>query len=99
PTVIYSLSLHDALPILHREDYVEIWRRAELSCGPQLLYQFFEWQILVGVRLQRCLSNRGHELAERHSPGHSRTQHQRVDEESDQDRKSTRLNSSHVSIS
>src|SRR5437868_13072188 len=73
PTVIYTLSLHDALPICdHRRQRLRDHGRSTASPIPAVLYH------------QRRARNRTGPMGQ---PWHH------------QDRKSTRLNSSHVSIS
>src|SRR5689334_24799802 len=73
-TEIYTLSLHDALPISHRPPSPRTWRGGQ------------------GVRL-RCLLFRGEQEREHDQD------HQRHERRVEPDRKSTRLNSSHSSIS
>src|SRR5207249_10536307 len=97
-TNIYTLSLHDALPIL--------------LCSPEFIYleekpgwlddyalasrlAFFLWNSPPDDELRRCAEK--HEL---HEPDVLRAQTERLlADPKSRDRKSTRLNSSHVSIS
>src|SRR5699024_11593359 len=86
PTAVHTLSLHDALPILLRA--VSSKRRAALQIHPIQ-------QVLCGL----CPQDQSH-----HAPGtQARRDHAGglggPDGSSGGDRKSTRLNSSHVSIS
>src|SRR3712207_7177102 len=78
-TEIYTLSLHDALPIYREDEEVEV--REEARVAPVAAH------VRGRVQVDERRDARDHEDHE---------QRQRVDEE---DRKSTRLNSSHANIS
>src|SRR5699024_12148056 len=92
-TGIYTLSLHDALPILESvEFYAELLYKAKMLGGPkefdqatvQKLYEIRRKMGLSGKHpADLCLNKNGKNC---HNCGNG-------------DRKSTRLNSSHVSIS
>src|SRR5207248_10960122 len=81
PTAIYTLSLHDALPILHRE--LEKLRRVELC--------------------HRDRMNPAHERGQEKGTGGVRDRRRMQEDvtglQPREDRKSTRLNSSHRTIS
>src|SRR5207249_10761435 len=86
PTHLYTLSLHDALPIYHGRVAVAHASRggasgADSRCGPRARRSTGE----------ASSDGRGDEASA--SRRHADARH------ADQDRKSTRLNSSHVSIS
>src|SRR5439155_24881720 len=86
-TEIYTLSLHDALPILQRRD-----QRLEFA------------QTLADRRRPAHAERPGHRRSDRHRPpGHPFARRESSllagTKRRPQDRKSTRLNSSHVAIS
>src|SRR5207253_9908030 len=85
-TVIYTLSLHDALPIYGVETSLEIYRKVSDLCRP-----------LVYIDGDHSYSAVKRELGEiiKNMPNASILLHDTFY----QDRKSTRLNSSHVAIS
>src|SRR5439155_10938527 len=85
PTYIYTLSLHDALPILVRDEplvgltgapVLAEFRKHQLDCRLNPQIRIFDDAILASTPVSR-----------------------RYDAEQFPDRKSTRLNSSHVAIS
>src|SRR5699024_12458479 len=89
--VLYSLSLHDALPIWSREQHV-LGGAATCSGGVEHERELVAHHLLAHELLQPTRAQRGlrgalgrHRLGARHGVR--------------RDRKSTRLNSSHVSIS
>src|SRR5437868_11643883 len=84
---LYTLSLHDALPIWHRQN--ERGKHVEVIEGHRQVEE---------VRGERPDEGGGQALRERPQPGGCRIAGQ-GESAADRDRKSTRLNSSHVSIS
>ena len=70
--------------ILQREHDLKDRMMAQRALGLQLLDQLLEWDILVGVGLQRALSDPRQQIAKHRIPGQVRAQRQRVDEEADQ---------------
>src|SRR5207249_5875597 len=97
PPVVYTLSLHDALPIWYRS--LDEGRRGRLCCvmshsGGYVLPALdrpAEALVLVREPVDRILSH--HYFQRSHREARGRTLKPL------EDRKSTRLNSSHVSIS
>src|SRR5436309_12470090 len=82
PTEIYTLSLHDALPIFHRNG----GRPTRAVVFHQRHVQRLSWSETAHAKLQRIGAGDG--LPSRADPIGN-----------EKDRKSTRLNSSHVKIS
>src|SRR5207249_8078213 len=92
PTDIFTLSLHDALPISQRHQHLEdlpVVRVQELRRGEdrQRAGRVFELEVAIGNRV--LVDDRGGVMLIDAV----------VDDLNARDRKSTRLNSSHVSIS
>src|SRR5699024_12040594 len=90
PSELYTLSLHDALPIFHAKDIADLSCRTSDRTTASMRCRAQRSNSLTAV-LFRVLHNASHGA---HSLNRVVT-HRRLA----QDRKSTRLNSSHVSIS
>src|SRR5207302_11055769 len=93
PTQIYTLSLHDALPIFRRVRDIYFWRRISHSDRCDLPND--------DVGRHRTMRPDGQFQKIRHlAQLHASSTGRRTDQPAgDEDRKSTRLNSSHVKIS
>src|SRR5699024_12803848 len=90
---IHTLSLHDALPICWRSDLVVRQNGPEPQGAPGIHYQ--PQTAISGVRIvEACF-----DLLPRHLPALTGLCAPHGDRAARLDRKSTRLNSSHVSIS
>ena len=69
---------------LQREHRLEDRGAVEIARRLQLVDQLFERHVLMRVGIERRAPDAPHELAERRLPAHVASQHQRVDEKSDQ---------------
>src|SRR5699024_11411364 len=87
PPYISTLSLHDALPILEK-----------YRIGSEIAEILGEIDIMPAVLAQTLVRLRAEDV-ERQQRAAAREEQRRREEEAARDRKSTRLNSSHVSIS
>src|SRR5437868_10723154 len=88
PTHIYTLSLHDALPILQKQSPI-----MDTAGSVPLMLVLGEDKRSVRA-FERLVDGRRLEFFQKTEAGF-----QLIDSETGRDRKSTRLNSSHVSIS
>ncbi len=70
--------------VLEREHHLEERRPRKIPFGLQLFDEFFERQILMRVGVDGCLAHTCEKIAEARVALQTRSQHQRVDEESDQ---------------
>src|SRR5207253_11408555 len=90
-TVIYTLSLHDALPIFEVKDFM---KRDEVALGTSLSGD----SVVTRAEAAR-LRNENLNLHRQIDAGPAKPRPAADKSSSRQDRKSTRLNSSHVAIS
>src|SRR5690606_40545810 len=89
PTVIYTLSLHDALPISYSEKAVVQLRGSESLPNTPLPVSPKAETVAMAPVMQKIAENESI----------PRSGSQKPEAKSNRDRKSTRLNSSHVKIS
>src|SRR5690606_40614066 len=96
-TDIYTLSLHDALPISCGEEYKQYYRMLKYDAFVE--YQQKQWQKFDNTYNVNCLQRLLDKGAETFELEYVLKEHHYTLYYYDRDRKSTRLNSSHVKIS
>src|SRR5439155_27002661 len=95
--VFYSLSLHDALPIYQRRRRVALLAVLGEHDLDDLVGRVEPHEIEQGERAHRIVAAELHRLVDvRHAPDPALYRPNGVEHIGDEDRKSTRLNSSHV---